>query len=92
MFAFKIKVNGGNEIIFNCYGKCLSLNTSISSRQVNFESIELGKTNSKVIRVFNDSDTDTLFQFYYSNEGIFSFEPKQGIIKSRSNERISVKF
>jgi hypothetical protein len=90
--SFKIKVSGGNEIIFNCYGKCLSLNTSISSKQVNFESIELGKTNSKVIRVFNDSDTDTFFQFYYSNEGIFSFEPKQGVIKLRSNERISVKF
>lgn len=90
--SFTVKVNGGNEILFNCFGKCLPLSTSISSKQVNFESIELGKSNSKVIRVFNDSDNETFFQFYYSNEGIFSFQPKQGLIKPHSNERISVSF
>ena len=90
--SFIIKVQGGNEVLINCYGKCTSLNTGISSRQVNFESVELGKSTSKVIRVYNDSDVDTYFQFFYSNEGIFGFEPKQGIIKNRSNERISVFF
>ena len=90
--SFIIKVHGGNEIVFNCFGKCLSLNSSISSRQVNFESIELGKNTSKVIRVFNDSEVETFFQFYYSNEGIFSFVPKQGVIKPRSNERITVSY
>ena len=90
--TFNIKVNGGNEIKFNCYGKCNLISSSISSRQVNFESVEQGRSAGKVIRVFNESEVETSFQFFYSNEGIFSFVPKQGIIKSRSNERISVYF
>lgn len=90
--SFEIRIKGGPTEIFNCYGKCYGLTASISSKQVNFESIEYGQFTSKVLRVYNLSDTETSFQFFYGDNGVFSFEPKQGIIKPKSNERISVYF
>lgn len=90
--SYVILVEGGREIVFNCYGRCTSLSCSISSKIVNFESIEVGLTATKIIRVFNHSEADTYFQFYNYNDGVYEFLPKQGSIKPNSNERVLINF
>lgn len=90
--SFKVRIIGGSSQYFNCFGRCKGLSASISSKHINFESIELGNRTSKVFRIFNHSEIDSEFQFYFQNEGVFKFEPRQGKIKAKSNERISVLF
>ena len=62
--SFQVRINGGTSEIFNCFGRCKGLIASLSSKHVNFESVELGVKTSKVIKVYNHSEIDSEFQFY----------------------------
>ena len=90
--SFQVRINGGTSEYFNCFGRCKGLSASLSSKHVNFDSVELGAKTSRVIRVYNHSEIDSEFQFYYQNDGVFKFEPRQGKINAKSNERITVSF
>jgi len=89
---FVINVFGGNTERFSCIGNCLALNTNVSSRIINFGSIELDETNTKLIRLVNDSDLETTYQFYYNNPGPFYIAETEGIIPARSNVRVYINF
>ena len=89
---YKIKTIGGNEIVFKCFGSCEKLKTWIGSKNINFKSIELGTSMTKLIRFHNDSDIPTEFQVFHENSGVFSFDHTDGVIPAKGNVRINVTF
>jgi hypothetical protein len=90
--TFQVKTKGGNVNRFSCLGNCLSLNTYPNAKNVNFGSIELTAGVTKLIRIFNDSEVATPFQFFHSNDGPFIINDTQGIIEPKSNVRVHISF
>jgi len=89
---FDLVVQGGNKESFSCLGNSLALNTSVNNKTIDFGSIELEGSSSKSIRLLNDSDLDTNYQFFYSNPGPFYVGEMEGVIPARSNTRINILF
>jgi len=89
---FEISVLGGNKERFSCIGNCLALNTTVSTRIINFDSIEVNESSTKVIRLINDSELDTTYQIFYNNQSPFTITETQGIIPSRTNVRVHISF
>jgi len=90
--TFDIITKGGNINRFNCIAHSLGLNTNISEKFVNFYSVELNSTKTKMIRLFNESEEATFFQFFYNNDHVFIFDQLQGIIPAKSNVRVTITF
>ena len=90
--TFDIITKGGNVNMFNCIGHSLALNTNISEKFVNFYSVDLNSTKTKMIRLFNESDEQTYFQFFYNNDHVFLFDQLQGVIPAKSNVRVTITF
>lgn len=90
--TFKLKTIGGNSTSFSCIGNSLALSTSINAKSVNYNSIELTKTFKNMIRLFNDSEEPTTYQFFHVNDGNFFIEETQGVIEAKSNVRVNVTF
>ncbi len=90
--TFDIITKGGNVNRFNCIAHSLALNTNISEKFLNFYSVELNSSKTKMIRLFNESDEQTYFQFFYNNDHVFIFDLLQGVIPARSNVRVTITF
>ena len=90
--TFEVITNGGNISRFSCFGNCLALITHISCKNVNFHSIELTSSMSKFIRLYNESDEQTTFQFYHNNDGPFKITETEGVIGPKTNIRVNVIF
>jgi hypothetical protein len=90
--TFDIITKGGNVNRFNCIAHSLSLNTNISERFVNFFSVELNESKTKMIRLFNESDELTYFQFFYNNDHVFILSQLEGVVPGKSNVRVTITF
>jgi hypothetical protein len=90
--TFEVKTIGGNKNRFLCSGNSLALTSHISAKNVNFNSMELTSTTTKLIRLYNDSDVPTTYQFFYHNDGPFFIQDLQGTIEARSNVRVNISF
>jgi hypothetical protein len=90
--SYEIFTKGGNSIRFSCIANSLGIRTNINEKFLNFQSVELNTTKTRMIRVFNESHEPTNFQFFYNNEGVFEFDQLQGVIPSNSNVRIRITF
>ncbi len=90
--TFEVKTLGGNRNRFLCSGNSLALSTHITAKNVNFNSVELTGTMTKLIRLYNDSDVPTTYQFFHNNDGPFFIHEPQGVIEARSNVRVNVSF
>lgn len=90
--TFDIITKGGNVNRFNCIAHSLSLNTNISERFVNFFSVELNQTKTKMIRLFNESEELTQFQFFYNNDHVFILNQLEGTVPAKSNVRVTITF
>ena len=90
--TFDIRTKGGNKNRFSCLGNCLALSTHINYKNVNFGSIDLMASKTIMIRVFNESEEPTAFQFFYNNDGAFTIHVTQGLIEAKSNVRVNITF
>ena len=90
--TFDINTKGGNKLRFACSGSCYPLSVWLSSKCVNFKAIPLGNQMTKLIRLYNGSDSVTYFQIYHNNDGVFRFDKLQGEVSPRANTRINVTF
>ena len=90
--TYNVKVIGGNTINFSICGSCSALRTYVNVKYVNFKTVELGKSVTRLIRVYNDSDTKTEFQIFHNNDGAFKIDNNNGVIMPRSNKRIIITF
>lgn len=90
--TFDIITKGGNVNRFNCIAHSLALNTNISEKFINFYSLELNSSKTKMIRLFNESDEMTYYQFFYNNDHVFLFDELEGTIPAKSNVRVTITF
>lgn len=90
--TFEVKTTGGNKARFSCIGNSLALSTGISCKAVNFNSIELASQMTKLLRLYNDSEEQTTYQFFYNNDGPFYIHETQGVIEAKSNIRVNITF
>jgi len=90
--TFDILTKGGNTIRFSCIANSLGIRTNVNEKFVNFQSVELNMTKTRMIRIYNESSEPTFFQFFYNNEGVFQLDELQGIIPANSNVRIRITF
>lgn len=90
--TFEVKTKGGNKNRFSLLGNCLALTTYLTCKSVNFNSIELTGTMTKLIRLYNDSEVATTYQFFHNNEGPFYIHETQGVIEAKSNVRVNITF
>ena len=90
---FEIVVPGGNTLKFYCTSYCNSLSMEISSKTINFESIEVDTHCTKFIKLFNKSENQTQFQFFFFNSfGPFFFDKVEGTLDAKSNVRVNISF
>lgn len=89
---YKVRIKGGNEDEFSCFGQALGLDVSLSAKSVQFGEVTLGKTTSRVIYVHNASSQSATFQFVNDQKNVFSFSKREGMIKPRSDFRIVITF
>ena len=90
---FEIIVPGGNIMKFYCTAFCMSLSMEISSKNVNFDSIEVDNSAAKFIKLYNKSENQTQFNFFFFNSfGPFFFDKVEGTLDARSNVRVNIRF
>lgn len=89
---FLIRTEGGNKQKFSCIGYAVGMSVRLSSRLCNFGQVEVGRTTSMIISIFNDSTLPCNFKFFTDQKNIFSFKKTEGSIGSRSNSRVIVYF
>lgn len=90
---FEIIVVGGNTLKFHCTAFCMSLCMEISTKNVNFQSKEVNSSSTKYIKLFNNSEIQTQFNFYYFNNfGPFYFDKIEGTLDAKSSVRVNISF
>ncbi len=89
---YKVRVKGGNEDEFTCFGQSLGLEVSLSAKSVQFGEVTLGKTTNRVLYVHNASTQPATFQFVNDKKNVFSFSKKEGTVKPNSDFRIVITF
>ncbi len=90
---FEIIVPGGNVMKFYCTAFCMGLSMEVSSKNVNFDSIEVDNTCAKFIKVFNKNENSTYFNFFFFNSfGPFFFDKVEGVIDAKSSVRVNISF
>jgi hypothetical protein len=90
--TYEIRTFGGNKNRFSCLGYTLPLNTRVNARYVNFGSIELTEQTTRLIRIYNESDEPTTYQFFYHNSGCFNINSLEGVIGEKTNVRVVITF
>ena len=90
--TYDLETIGGNKIKFSLSGMCTPLPAYVNCKYVNFKSVELGSSMTKLIRVYNDSDIKTEYQIFHNNDGIFSINNTQAVINAHSNVRVNITF
>jgi hypothetical protein len=89
---FEIRTLGGNRNRFTVSGNTQGLNTRINAKCVNFGSVELTDSMTKLIRIYNETDEPTHYQFFYQNTGPFNIKELEGEILGKSNVRVTITF
>eukprot|EP00826_Nyctotherus_ovalis_P020736 TRINITY_DN1654_c0_g6_i1.p1 TRINITY_DN1654_c0_g6~~TRINITY_DN1654_c0_g6_i1.p1 ORF type:complete len:373 (-),score=55.73 TRINITY_DN1654_c0_g6_i1:654-1772(-) len=89
---FKARVKGGNEDTFTCLGQALGLQVSLSTKSVQFGEVTLGKSNSRVIYVQNNSSQRAVFQFVNDKKNVFAFSKREGVVEAKSDFRVVITF
>ncbi len=89
---FELIVQGGNKERLSCLGNSLAIKGGVNSKTIDFSSIELDGSSSKSIRLLNDAELDTQYQFFYNNPGPFYILEVEGVIPAKSNVRINIVF
>lgn len=65
----------------------------ISTKNVNFESLEVDGSLTKYIKLYNKSENQTHFNFFFFNSfGPFFFDKLEGILDAKSSVRVNISF
>ena len=76
-------------------GGCTPLKIFWSTKHINFNTVELGSSVTKLIRLYNESDLETDYKIFHTNGSIvFSIKENdiQGTIRPHNNLRVNVTF
>ena len=93
--TYEIRTIGGNTLKFSLTGGCTPLKVFVNCKYVNFNTVELGNSMTKLIRIYNESDMETDYQIMHTNgSSVFTISEKetQGTIRPHTNLRINITF
>ena len=93
--TYELRTFGGNVVKFSLAGGCLPLKIYINAKYINFNTVELGNSMTKLIRIYNDSDLETDYQIFHTNGcSVFFIKENeiQGTIRPHTNLRVNVTF
>ena len=93
--TYEIRTIGGNIVKFSLKGGCTPLKIFLSAKHINFNTVELGSSVTKLIRIYNESDLETDYQIFHTNgSSVFSIKENeiQGTIRPHTNLRVNVTF
>jgi len=93
--TYEIRTIGGNVLKFSLTGGCTPLKVFLNCKHINFNTVELGNSMTKLIRIYNESDMETDYQILHTNgSSVFYIKEKetQGTIRPHTNLRVNVTF
>ena len=93
--TYEIRTNGGNVVKFSLTGGCTPLKIFLNAKHINFNTVELGSSVTKLIRIYNESDLETDYQIMHTNgSSVFFIKESeiQGTIRPHTNLRVNVTF
>ena len=93
--TYEIRTLGGNIVKFSLTGGCTALKIFLNTKHINFNTVELGSSVTKLIRIYNESDLETDYQIFHTNgSSVFFIKESeiQGTISPHSNLRVNVTF
>ena len=93
--TYELRTLGGNILKFSLTGGCTPLKIFLNCKHINFGTIELGNSMTKLIRIYNESDIETDYQIMHSNgSSVFSIKENelQGTIRPHTNLRVNITF
>jgi hypothetical protein len=93
--TYEIRTNGGNVVKFSLTGGCTPLKIFLNAKHINFNTVELGSSVTKLIRIYNESDLETDYQIMHTNgSSVFFIKENeiQGTIRPHTNLRVNVTF
>lgn len=76
-------------------GGCTPLKIFLNAKHINFNTVELGSSVTKLIRIYNESDLETDYQIMHTNgSSVFFIKENeiQGTIRPHTNLRVNVTF
>ena len=93
--TYELRTTGGNVVKFSLTGGCTPLKIFLNAKHINFNTIELGSSVTKLIRIYNESDLETDYQILHTNgSSVFFIKENeiQGTIRPHTNLRVNVTF
>ena len=93
--TYEIRTIGGNVVKFSLTGGCTPLKIFLNTKYINFNTVELGQSVTKLIRIYNESDLETDYQILHTNgSSVFFIKENeiQGTIRPHTNLRVNVTF
>ncbi|KAF1334775.1 Coiled-coil domain-containing protein, partial [Globisporangium splendens] len=99
---FDVLTPGGNTVRITCKGKAVGPVVSVwkknlesnfvTTKSVNFQDVQVGKTASRVITLRNESPTDVHFHFSCQRHGVFHFDNVNGKILPHLDVNVMITF
>ncbi|ORX76894.1 hypothetical protein BCR32DRAFT_295949 [Anaeromyces robustus] len=89
---FNIETVSGNTLNIKCSGIGRGPSVSLSSSIINFNAVEEGTKNTKIIYLRNTSKTKAFFNFQIEEGAVFQFDKISGIVNPESELLITVTF
>lgn len=99
---FDVLTPGGNTVRITCKGKAVGPVVSmwrknlesnfVSTKSVNFQDVQVGKTSSRVITLRNESPTEVSFHFNCQQHGVFHFDQVNGKISPYLDINVTITF
>lgn len=89
---FRLICQGGNSIDIQCQGQALQQSVRMSCSLVNFGEVKLGASTNRMISLYNDSETHSVYEIVNDASNVFAVVENIGVVKPRSYNRIYVTF
>ena len=93
--TYELRTIGGNVVKFSLTGGCTPLKIFLNAKHINFNTVELGSSVTKLIRIYNESDLETDYQILHTNgSSVFYIKENeiQGTIRPHTNLRVNITF
>ncbi|ORX51756.1 hypothetical protein BCR36DRAFT_287578 [Piromyces finnis] len=89
---FNIETISGNNVNIKCSGTGIGPSVSLSTTLINFNAVEEGSKNVKIVYLRNTSKTKAFFNFQIEEGAVFQFDKISGTLNPESELLITVTF
>ncbi|EGR30774.1 hypothetical protein IMG5_123900 [Ichthyophthirius multifiliis] len=89
---WEILFPGGNPVEFSVIGEGEGFDVFFDVKSVNFGEIKIGNQQSKLVKLYNNSDMECRYQIFNELGNVFQANNQIGVIKGKSHVRILILF